>query len=283
MKYKATIAATLFASLAPVGLVSCGSENHQKKSTEAHDATFNIVGGDEVLSSDPIAKHSVVFGDAAGNIGCSGVIVGPHQVLSAAHCWGDNFWEGVHVVFATRAADARFQLAGTNTRRVVKAVRHEGYEAVFSDPKMPPFDIALVTFEGTLPLGYEPAAIFNTSLEIPNGTEVILAGYGSNGESESGPRMLRTVTSVIGSQNLRKKEFYFGPTPGRGPCGGDSGGPAFVKHAGTLYLIATTSRGTPDSDTCLDGKALYTDVRFFQEWAEARGNFKMKVVSADTF
>lgn len=272
MKRKATIVATLFAGFVP-WLTSCSSEVHSSP---------KIVGGDEVSTFDPISKHTVVFGDAYGNIGCSGVIVGPNQVLSAAHCWSDNRWDGVHAVFATRAAEARYNSPDSNTRKVLKAARHEGYDAVFGDPKTPPFDIALVTFEGTLPIGYEPAPIFNAVLEIPKGTKVILAGYGSNGESETTPRLLRAVTSVVGNQNLRKKEFYFGPTPGRGPCGGDSGGPAFVKHNGKLYLIATTSRGTPDSDTCLDGKALYTDVRFFQEWAETRGKFKMKVASAES-
>lgn len=263
--------------------VACGPVADGQSPVPNSVSNFKITGGTEVSNSDPIASHTVLFMDPSGNIGCSGVIVGPNQILSAGHCWGDTLWDDVHVVFATRAADARFGTADANTRRVVTGVHHEGYTETFGDPKTPPFDIALVTFEGSLPSGKEPVTIFDTQLKIPVGTEVFLAGFGMTADQENSPRRLRAVSTILGSQNLRKKEFYFGPTPGRGPCGGDSGGPAFVKAKGQLHLIGITSRGTPDSDTCLDGKAIYTDVRFFQEWAEARGNFKMKVSSATVF
>lgn len=269
---KNNISRIFSAVLVALTLTACGTPSPQTQSN------LKIAGGIPVPRNDKIARSTVFFVDPDGNIGCSGVIVGPNQVASAAHCWGDDLWPDVHVAFATSLAEVRFDEPYANTRRVISAIRHEGYQENFSDPKTPPFDISLVTFEGPIPRNYQPATVFSSSLVVPDGLQIVLAGYGTTGYEDGSPRILRAVVSKLGSQNLRKKEFYFGQTPGYGACGGDSGGPAYFRNSqGDVFLLGTASRGTPDVESCLEGKSIYTDIRFYQDWLEQRGNFAMKV------
>lgn len=226
-----------------------------------------IVGGRPVVEGEALAKSAVLFIDHAGDIGCSGVIISKRHILSAGHCFGDSVWEDAHALFAVSADDARFDGAKTNVRKVLRAQHHEGYQGEFHSPRMPPFDISIVTLTSDIPSGYVPAQIAPDSMEIKKGDVVTLVGFGKTAEDKSDVGILRTVDTFVNKLRRTAKEVEFGPNPGHGACGGDSGGPAFVERNGKLYLLALTSRGL--TDNCADGHVVYTDVRYFKDWIES--------------
>lgn len=258
-------------SLAAAFVVSACAAEH----AQLPESQVEIVGGQVVQAGAREARSAVFFIDRAGNIGCSGVLVGRNQVLSAAHCFSDDSpWYDVHVAFVTDAKDVRFEGEGRNVRRAIRVMRHEGYNGNFGSSRIPPFDVSLVIFEGSIPDGYQIAPILGEDVALKPGQKATLVGFGKTSDNAKDNGTLRKVETFVGKVRGNAKEIEFGPNAGKGACGGDSGGPAYIVENNTLYLLGLTSRGPTNS--CMDGQAIYTDVRYFVDWIESHGNFQVQ-------
>jgi secreted trypsin-like serine protease len=64
--------------------------------------------------------------------------------------------------------------------------------------------------------------------------------------------------------NTRTSEIAVDQTRGRGPCLGDSGGPAYTLVASKLYLWGVSSRG----DASCSSQAIYTNILSYLPWIE---------------
>lgn len=75
------------------------------------------------------------------------------------------------------------------------------------------------------------------------GREVVLVGFGATAQDAADDGTKRVVTTTITRFSERGLEFYAGKA-GQDTCGGDSGGPVYVRlDDGTLRLAGITSRG----------------------------------------
>jgi secreted trypsin-like serine protease len=237
-------------------------------------ATLPVVGGDLVSTTDVIAKRTVglFFIDTDGSDGlCSGSILDSSHILTAAHCV-QNFKQGV-VVFST-----------TNMINLVIAASQQGVSAVpelrlMTGVKAEPGysgqqgggdefnDLAVVTFMGGLPAGYEPAKFLSKASALSvlqNGAVMKLAGYGITapppppapaGAPAPTPPPAGTPVVDDGSGTLRSvsTQFYeFAPlqidmylvgAAGHDICEGDSGGPAMINVGGEMFVVGVLSRG----------------------------------------
>ena len=204
---------------------------------------LRIVGGEEVTdSSDPTMKSTVALLNN-GTL-CSGTLIGPNQVLSAAHCI-----ESGEITIASGPSPK-----AVPGLKVILARSHPKWDKG-------PNDVSILIFEGTLPSNLVPVSI--APLEgISEGSAVTLAGYGVTGERNKDSGTLRKVKAQVRAFDKTTKEFAMQEGLGVGSCYGDSGGPAYVALGSELAVIGATSRGS-DCDT---GDGLYGDVRYFQGW-----------------
>ncbi|HEY8088106.1 MAG TPA: trypsin-like serine protease, partial [Polyangiaceae bacterium] len=197
-------------------------------------------------SSSAITHGSADTGDAAvvaivassGVMACSGTVVAPHIVLTAAHCVLPEVIDGARVVVGSSVASP------TATIPVAHAVAHPQF-----DPVALTNDVAILVLSGAAPVSPVP---FGTAPPAV-GASVALAGWGVTAEDAGDSGEKRQGTGVVGSVDANT--FGVGSVPSQ-PCEGDSGGPAFVTASGVTSVEGITSQGDA---ACVAG-ATYTRV-----------------------
>jgi secreted trypsin-like serine protease len=248
-----------------------------------HDdaSDLSIVGGSEVTSSSAsVARTGTVAltnADlfAEGKSFCTGTLVAPNLVITAAHCVtgpdGSISQEPMDIAFDT--------VMGRNasvTRKIRSIAVHSQWNPRIIgtvDPSaMPAHDIALVGFDGTAPAPWKPVPVVPSATTYGADHPVLLAGFGVTAT--------RNVNTT-GTLRAVRARIERSPTPGkiliiRGPeltvnavsvndfgqavvvpanggaCAGDSGGPAYVSINGTPHVAGATSYG---SELKLEGRS----------------------------
>lgn len=202
-----------------------------------------IVGGEPTASGE----FDGVVAIQAGTGLCTGTVVAPRLILTAAHCIADlpeN--ERVIVHFGPTIDDGH-----------VDAESWAAHPQFCRECKEDIFDYAYVTLgsDFVVPDGYTVPIIDQDEWDqaMNPGKEVLLVGYGDDGDASSfqgGIGVKREVATTVVRISKGGLEFYAGGHQ-MDSCAGDSGGPAFVRvGGGALRLAGITSRG---SNPCGDG------------------------------
>lgn len=191
-----------------------------------------IVGG-AVDLGDPAVVAVGVRRRACGELlapHCTGTVIAPRLVLTAAHCVADpRLGSDLEVLFGheVSAADAR-------VLSVVEAVVHPDYHA-FGDAA----DLALLVLAEAADVAPIPLAE-----ALPDdllGAEVRIVGFGTEGfGTMTGTK--RAGTSVVTAIDERTIRTAPGPALS---CQGDSGGPVLVRVGAGEQLVAVTVGGDP--------------------------------------
>jgi hypothetical protein len=167
---------------------------------------------------------------------CTGTLIAPRLVLTAAHCVIDPRLGGaLEVLFGSDAAAPDAVI-----RRVSQVAVHPEYRAD-GDPA----DLAVLVLAETAPVS--PVPLNATPLDgTLVGQSVRLVGFGQTNPGGAPPGTKRSGTATV--SEVQSALFRIVPGPSLS-CQGDSGGPLFGpeggQQGGNEVLLGVTSNGDP--------------------------------------
>lgn len=171
---------------------------------------------------------------------CTGTLIAPRVLLTAAHCLEERRPGDLGVFFGVDTAGVGSTVA------VVAAHVHPGF-----DPATGAHDLALLVLE--TPSAVTPVVIAHAPPPSTFvGSTVRVVGFGLDETGATGRE--RTGTAKVSA--LDGSAFRYVPDPSN-TCGGDSGGPVFFDDGAGEKLIGVTRSG--DADCVQFGTALRVD------------------------
>jgi Trypsin len=230
-----------------------------------------VVRGEVARNPNGVRTSVVRVESSTGEL-CSGAIIAPDLVLTAAHCVMER--AGYRVV----AVDRRFRPIQL---RAVAAAMHPAFVPGTTPRTQPGVDLAILKLEQPLGGDFVPLDARGAG-GIAKGEPVELAGYGIVAEGKAGTaRILRQTQLVaLGSLQVANKVTVVADTErlalstGAGACRGDSGGPILRASGGGYQLvgIVSWSSGAMASRqrTACGGLTAVTPVAEHASWIAAR-------------
>ena len=194
-----------------------------------------VVGPSREASADVAASTVMVLqrrGPAAGF--CTGVVLGPRAVLTAAHCVPPGADVRIHFRDAA-GAPVLLPVAGVT--------RHPGYRADAIAKRERSVDLAVVTLPEPLPSAFH-AATLGAEISTVVGARFEIAGFGLAREGEPSTSGLLRVADLSARAPLSSVLLWAADPAqaGAGACTGDSGGPV-RDGAGAVAALTLWSAG----------------------------------------
>lgn len=188
--------------------------------------------------------------------GCTGTLIAPNWVLTAAHC-----------MTGIGPAKAVVRINGVDYRsvRVLVHPRTDLAPNVFGTD--PANDIALIQLAESV-VGVTPIDIYRDAPVV--GQSVTLVGYGAGGGpggAVGGYGVKRSGVTTLDFVTTRIIGWDFDNPDEANTAAGDSGGPVLIEQDGVFYVAGVISGGDK-ADGSLGDRAYNTRVDAYQSWID---------------
>jgi hypothetical protein len=203
---------------------------------------------------------------------CTGSVLSPTRVLTAAHCATDIPFGYTEVIAGRNALDD--QTSGF-IARVAQTWTHQGYNLAAQyagTTDHPVDDVSVLSLKDRLPDAYVPVTLAGQGAPDPAaGTDAKIVGYGvtASGATDSG--VLREATVDIAADSTCASPDQYGNRfdpnrmmcagnpPTTDTCQGDSGGPIFTGAASSRVQVGITDWG----DGCASKLGVYEAINHY--------------------
>ncbi len=184
-----------------------------------------------------------------GGVHCTGTLIEPRKVVTAAHCLEGVSASSLSFVIGPSLSSAQSVI------KVVGVTPHPAYDSYSLEN-----DIGYVTLAQDAPV--QPMGIVSKMDSSWVGRNLVFVGYGNTNGNGTGSGTKRSVTMPISQVYATRFRYQ---TPSKNTCHGDSGGPAFAQVGGTYLVAGVTSYGDPyctqyGVDTRVDAYASFLNV-----------------------
>lgn len=238
--------------------------------------TSPIVDGRRASASEVYATVSII--DEAGESNCTGTLIAPRVVVTAAHCLaiedeqsgavtGVASPDSVRVVWGVvDVSDADT----SNTYSVSNVIVHEGYpnDSAPVDEASGAGrydDLGLLLLDRAVS-GATPAivpSLADAIAALDGGATVTITGYGATSPDTDATGLLYIAN--VSFQLRTDFEIVLGTSGEPDTCPGDSGGPAYLL-GGTPKLVGTTSRANQNATRNCGEGGVYGFVPAYRSW-----------------
>lgn len=228
-----------------------------------------IIDGDPAIPADYPATGVITAGK---RMRCTGTLIAPDVVLTAAHC-------AVPAVFGYVSFSLDPFLGDGVTGDVRALVMHQHPDfnpgTEYIDLARPRHDIGIIILEA--PIEVPAVEQITAAAPLAAGAPLDLVGYGRTHYAVNSPGEKRTAH--VNVDQLAAREFATMPD-GPQPCLGDSGGPLFDGSGEGRAVVGVVSRAVGATTFC-DTGAIITRTEPYAAWiAEASADRDVGCASA---
>ncbi len=222
---------------------------------------FAIVGGG-IAAPDGIARSVVTVVGSRGNF-CTGALIAPDLVLTAAHCVLPG---AVYKIVDYGDKPAKLL-------DVKNVTMHPSFNLQTLLGHRATADVALLQLAGRAPAGSVPAATGIPRIPVEVGGRFTIAGMGVSirGDGRSGGVTRAAGLIATGKPGMLQIRLVDALTQGArgglGACTGDSGAPVFEDQQGKAVIIGVVSWSTgPNNSAGCGGLTGVTPLTLYRDW-----------------
>jgi MYXO-CTERM domain-containing protein len=228
----------VFAVCASVlALGACELEHPDTGSSAVH-----ILGGTQSQPGQFPSVVAIVVDQGRRGM-CTGTLVAPDVVLTAAHCIAPNILRYQSQSQVTANTIVAYNTVNLLNGNFQAATVRDTIPHPFSRPGDP--DVGLVLLNQPI-TGVTPTPLNLLAADAPIGVRVTMVGFGVSDTTNGGVSFYieeKASTSCAPYQVSNDMFLCFSQTDGQGKCSGDSGGPSFATIGGRQKVIGITSFG----------------------------------------